>query len=129
MHTPCRCFFFPRSAISIAACRGPGVFRDGEIKLEKVVGVHIGRKLYDDGFIDRLLILYSLTSIQVGNLGDSAAGAFPGTVSCALDGVAIHERHGYEQAKIIFGNIRRLVKGAGGLMPDAAMLTLRVVTI
>ena len=52
-----------------------------------------------------------------------------GTVSRAPDGVAIQGQSEYEQAKIIFGKIRRLVEAAGGAMSDVVKMTIYLVNI
>jgi 2-iminobutanoate/2-iminopropanoate deaminase len=52
-----------------------------------------------------------------------------GMVSRPPDGVTIHGRNEYEQAKIIFGKIRHLVEAAGGAMADVVKMTIYVVDI
>jgi enamine deaminase RidA (YjgF/YER057c/UK114 family) len=50
-------------------------------------------------------------------------------VSRGLDGTTIQGSDEYEQAKIIFDKIRRLVEAAGGAMPDVVKVTIYVVNI
>jgi enamine deaminase RidA (YjgF/YER057c/UK114 family) len=52
-----------------------------------------------------------------------------GTVSRAADGVTIQGGDEYEQAKIIFTKIKKLVESAGGTMDDVARVTIYVVNI
>ena len=52
-----------------------------------------------------------------------------GMTSRGADGVTIEGRDAYEQAKIIFSKIKRLVEAAGGAMNDVAKVTIYVTDI
>ena len=52
-----------------------------------------------------------------------------GMVARGSDGTTIEGRGEYEQAKVIFGKIRRLVEAAGGAMADVVKVTIYVVNI
>jgi len=52
-----------------------------------------------------------------------------GMVSRANDGKTIEGRDAYEQARIIFAKIRRLVEAAGGTMADVVKINIYVVDI
>lgn len=52
-----------------------------------------------------------------------------GMTARAADGVTIEGRDAYEQAKIIFSKIKRLVEASGGAMNDVAKVTIYVTDI
>ena len=52
-----------------------------------------------------------------------------GMTSRAADGATIEGRDAYEQARIIFAKIKRLVEAAGGAMNDVAKVTIYVTDI